>query len=156
MFSRILALVVKEFITLLKEKRSRAVLIVPPLIQLLVFGYAATYDLKHVPYAVYNEDAGSGGRRVVAMLRGSPVFTESATVTSIDEVAPLVDAREVLLVVHIDARFTRNLLAGQPARLQLIVDGRNSNTALIAVGYVLVNLATDLLYGWIDPRIRQT
>ncbi|UCH18079.1 MAG: ABC transporter permease [Burkholderiales bacterium] len=151
MFSRILALVVKEFITLLKEKRSRAVLIVPPLIQLLVFGYAATYDLKHVPYAVYNEDAGSGGRRVVAMLRGSPVFTESATVASIDEVAPLVDARKVLLVVHIDARFTRNLLAGQPARLQLIVDGRNSNTALIAVGYVR-NLVTRFNREWADER----
>jgi ABC-2 type transport system permease protein len=151
MFSRILALVVKEFITLLKEKRSRAVLIVPPLIQLLVFGYAATYDLKHVPYAVYNEDAGPGGRRLVAMLRGSPVFAESATVASIDEVAPLVDAREVLLVVHIDARFTRNLLTSEPARVQLIVDGRNSNTALIAVGYVR-NLIARFNREWADER----
>ena len=136
MWSRIFALVVKEFITLLKEGKSRAVLIVPPLVQLLVFGYAATYDLKQVPYALYNEDAGPGGRRLVAMLRGSGSFSEAATASSIDEVAPLVDARKVLLVVHVDARFTRDLLAGKPARLQLIVDGRNSNTALIAVGYM--------------------
>ena len=135
-WSRILALVVKEFTTLLKEKKSRAVLIVPPLIQLLVFGYAATYDLKHVPYAVYNEDAGFGGRQIAAMLRGSPVFSEAGSIASLAEVAPLVDSRQVLLVVHIDSRFTRDLLSGRPARLQVIVDGRNSNTALIAVGYV--------------------
>lgn len=136
MWSRILALVVKEFITLLKENKSRAVLVLPPLVQLLVFGYAATYDLKHVPYAVYNEDTGPGGRRMAAMLHGSPVFDETARVSSIEEVAPLVDSREVLLVLHIDARFSRDLLAGKPARLQVIVDGRNSNTALIAVGYL--------------------
>jgi ABC-2 type transport system permease protein len=136
MWGRILALVIKEFITLLKEGRSRAVLVVPPLIQLLVFGYAATYDLKHVPYAVYNEDPGPGGRRIAAMLRGSSSFSEVATLSSIDQVAPLVDARKVLLVLHIDPRFTRDLLSGRPARLQVIVDGRNSNTALIAVGYV--------------------
>jgi ABC-2 type transport system permease protein len=50
--------------------------------------------------------------------------------------APLVDSRKVLLVLHIDARFSRDLLAGKPARLQVIVDGRNSNTALIAIGYL--------------------
>jgi ABC-2 type transport system permease protein len=136
MWSRILALVVKEFITLLKENKSRAVLVLPPLVQLLVFGYAATYDLKHVPYAVYNEDTGPGGRRMAAMLHGSPVFDETARVSSIEEMAPLVDSRKVLLVLHIDARFSRDLLAGKPARLQVIVDGRNSNTALIAIGYL--------------------
>jgi ABC-2 type transport system permease protein len=136
MWGRVLALVVKEFITLLKEGRSREVLIVPPLIQLLVFGYAASYDLKQVPYALYNEDPGPGARRLAAMLRGSSSFHEAARVSSIGEVAPLVDARKVLVVLHIDARFTRDLLAGRTASVQLIVDGRNSNTALIAVGYL--------------------
>ena len=151
MWSRVLALVLKEFITLLKEGKSRAVLIVPPLIQLLVFGYAATYDLKHVPYAVYNEDPGPGGRRLAAMLRGSSSFEEVATVTSIDQVAPLVDSRKVLLVLHVDSRFTRDLLAGRPARVQVIVDGRNSNTALIAVGY-LRNIVAGFNRAWSDEQ----
>ena len=56
MLQRILALVHKEFLTLLKDPKSRMVLIVPPLIQLLVFGYAATFDLKDIPYAIYDED----------------------------------------------------------------------------------------------------
>jgi len=151
MWSRVLALVTKEFITLLKEGKSRAVLIVPPLLQLLIFGYAATYDLKQVPYALYNEDPGPGGRRLVAMLRGSSSFSEAATASSIDEVAPLVDARKVLLVIHLDARFSRDLLAGRPARLQVIVDGRNSNTALVAVGY-LRSLVGRFNREWADER----
>ncbi len=136
MWRRIFALVVKEFLTLFKDVRARVVLIVPPLIQLLVFGYAATYDLKQVPYAIYNEDGGALSRELEADLRGSASFREAARVTSNDQIAPLVDAREVLLVIHIGPRFGRELATGQPAALQLIVDGRNSNTALIAVGYV--------------------
>jgi len=59
MIRRIIALMIKEFLALLKDKQSRVVLIVPPLIQLLVFGYAATFDLNHISYAVYNEDTGA-------------------------------------------------------------------------------------------------
>ncbi|HKJ10696.1 MAG TPA: antibiotic ABC transporter permease, partial [Gammaproteobacteria bacterium] len=62
MWQRILALMVKEFLALLKDKKSRFVIIGPPIIQLLVFGYAATFDLSNVPYAVYNEDGGAAAR----------------------------------------------------------------------------------------------
>jgi ABC-2 type transport system permease protein len=135
MWHRIHALVVKEFLALLREKRSRAVLIVPPIIQLLVFGYAATYDLKQVPYALYNEDSGAASRELAAMFQGSTYFRHTVNLTSNAEMAPLVDGRKVLLVLHIDPRFSRDLLSGRPAAVQAIVDGRNSNTALIAAGY---------------------
>jgi len=85
------------------------------------------------------------------MLRGSSSFDEVATVTSIDQVAPLVDSRKVLLVLHVDPRFSRDLLAGRPARVQVIVDGRNSNTALIAVGY-LRNIVAGFNRAWSDER----
>ena len=58
MWGRVVALVIKELLMLLRDKASRTVLIGPPLIQLLVFGYAASFDLNHIPYAVYNEDSG--------------------------------------------------------------------------------------------------
>ncbi|MHB1505804.1 MAG: hypothetical protein ACYCVA_03805, partial [Sulfobacillus sp.] len=57
-FQRVLALTIKELLALLRDAASRAVLIGPPIIQLLVFGYAATFDLKHVPFVVYNQDQG--------------------------------------------------------------------------------------------------
>jgi len=136
MLRRILALTLKEFLALLKDKRSRIVVIVPPLVQLLVFGYAATFDLNHIPYAVYNEDAGPASRQLTAQFAGSPNFQQVATVTREAEVAPLVDARRVLMVLHIGPQFSRELAAGRPGPVQVIVDGRNSNTAAILLSYV--------------------
>lgn len=69
---RIVALVRKELLALLRDRASRAVLIGPPLIQLMVFGYAATFDLKDVPFAVYNEDHGTASRELLAAFDGSP------------------------------------------------------------------------------------
>ena len=115
MLGRILALMKKEFLAVLKDARSRVLLVVPPMIQLLVFGYAATYDLKQVPYAIYNEDRGAVSRELEADLRGSAYFREAARITSSDQIAPLVDAREVLLVIHIGPRFGRDLERGKTA-----------------------------------------
>ena len=138
MFGRILALVTKEFLALLKDKRSRLVLIVPPLIQLVVFGYAATYDLKNVPFAVYNEDSGAASREILAALDGSPSFTRVALITHESEIAPLIDSKQVLMVVHTGPHFSSDLLSGRPASLQVIVDGRNSNTAMLAINDVSI------------------
>ena len=136
MWNRILALMAKEFLALLKDKRSRLVLIVPPLIQLMVFGYAATFDLKNVPYAVYNEDSGAASRELVAAFDGSTAFTQVAQLTHESEIAPLVDSKQVMMVVHAGPRFSADLLDGLPAELQVIVDGRNSNTAMLAINNV--------------------
>ena len=133
MIDRILALVFKEFLALLKDKRSRIVLIAPPLIQMMVFGYAATFDLKNVPFAVYNEDSGAASRQLFASFDGSPSFSLVAQATHVSEIAPLIDGKHVLMVLHVDRNFTANLLAGRSGAFQVIVDGRNSNTAMLAI-----------------------
>ncbi|WP_260293394.1 ABC transporter permease [Sedimenticola hydrogenitrophicus] len=135
MWQRIRALVVKEFLSLFKDKKSRFVTIVPPLIQLLVFGYAASFDLNQVPYAIYDRDQGQAGRALAAAFSGSPNFDLRHIVQHQDEIAPLVDNGEVLLVLQLEPRFSEKLAAGQPAEVQVLVDGRNSNTAQIAVNY---------------------
>lgn len=151
MLARILALVRKEFLTLLKDPKSRMVLIVPPMIQLLVFGYAATFDLRHVPYAVLDEDHGLASRELLARFEGSTTFSKVAVLAAETEIAPLVDRRRVLVVVHVGPRFTDELLSGRHAPLQVIVDGRNSNTAMVALNYVrsVVNHFND---EWIAGR----
>jgi drug efflux transport system permease protein len=136
MWQRIFALTLKELLALVKDKKSRMVLIIPPIIQLIVFGYAATYDLNHVPYAVYNEDAGTLSRQLLARFEGSPVFELMANLESDREVAPLIDNRKVMAVLHIGPDFTRDILSGRSGRFQVIVDGRNSNTATLMLGYV--------------------
>ena len=134
--SRILALVIKEFLALLRDSRSRFVIIGPPLIQLVVFGYAATYDLSNVPFAVFDESGSESARELVGKLRGSPNFREVATLHSDAEIAPLLDDRSALIVFRIGRRFGNDIRSPDGGRVQVILDGRDSNTALIALGYV--------------------
>jgi len=133
---RILALTVKEFLALLKDKRSRMVIIIPPLMQLIVFGYAATFDLNQIPLAVHNEDPGGEARDLIARFTGSPTFNLVARLDREDQIAPLINARKVLMVLRIRGDFSRNLLLQRGGSVQVIIDGRNSNTALVALGYV--------------------
>ncbi len=141
MIYRILSLIRKEFLTLLKDKRSRLVIIAPPLIQLLIFSYAATFDLTHIPYAVYDQDKSWLSREILARFQGSKHFTEVARLTHDRAIAPLIDQRRALLVLHFGPDFSRQFARGGTAKLQVILDGRNSNTALIALGYVQAMIA---------------
>jgi len=135
MLYRIIALVAKEFLALLKDKKIRFVLIGPPLIQLLVFGYAATFDLNNVRFAVYDEANSSASREFVAHFESSPNFHKVGDISHSREIQPLIDAKDVLLVIHISPQFTRKLSLGEPAPVQVIVDGRNSNTASLVLNY---------------------
>ncbi len=136
MWRRIATLIGKEFLAIWKDRRSRMTVIVPPLIQLLVFGYAATFDVRHVATAVFNEDGGAAARELIARFEGSPTFDVQRRLDNIDEIATVLDPKDVLLVVHVGPTFSRDLLAGRPAPLQVAVDGRQSNTALVVLGYV--------------------
>src|SRR5437867_7686128 len=110
---RILGLVRKELLAILKDPRSRIALIGPPILQCLVFGYAATYDLNHVPYAVLDQDRSAASRQLLAGLDGSGVFERVADLRSMRDIREYIDARRVLLVVQIKQDFERKLQQGQ-------------------------------------------
>ena len=136
MWRRIFALMIKEFLALLKDKRARTVLVIPPIIQLFVFSYAATFDLNHVRYAVYNEDPGIASRELLARFEGSDTFKVADRLENSRHISQVIDRKEALMVLRFGPNFTKDLLLGKPADLQVIIDGRNSNTALILLGYV--------------------
>jgi ABC-2 type transport system permease protein len=142
MLDRLLALVIKEFLAILRDAKSRMVLVGPPLIQLIVFGYAASFDLTRVPFAVYDQDQSVLSRDLVAEFAGSPNFQQVAVLHDPARIRPLIDSRAVGMVLDIDPRYSRDLLLGQSAPVQVIVDGRNSNTALLILGY-----ASDIVAG---------
>lgn len=149
MWGRIYALLVKEFLNLLKDKKSRFVLIGPPLIQMFVFGYAATYDLNEIPMAIYNEDSGLASRELVARFQGAPAFKEVLRIRRHGQIAEALDNKTALLVVHIGEHFSRDLGSGRrPAKVQILIDGRDSNTAQIALGYVQ-SMLTDFNLTWV-------
>ncbi len=133
---RIYALTRKELLTILKDPRGRFSLLAPPILQCLIYGYAATYDLNNVPYAVLDRDRSDASRDLLARLDGSRVFQRVVDLYQDAGVRTTIDDRHALLVIRIDADFERRLLLGQGANIQVIADGRNSNTAGVAVGYV--------------------
>ncbi len=158
---RIVALIRKELLAILKDPRSRVSLFLPPVIQCFLFGYAATYDLNHVPYAVLDQDRTTASRALLARLDGSGVFERVANLSSPADIRRNIDDRRVLLVVQIGQDFQRNLEAGQPATVQVIADGRNSNTAGTALGYVQAvaqafGTAWQKQYGQTGPPITVT
>jgi len=132
---RIFALTRKELLAVLKDKRSRTSLLIPPVVQAMLFGYAATYDLSHVTYAALDQDHSAASRQLLAGLDGSGVFERVADLRRASDIKSLIDARRALLIVQIDPQFERNLLSGRSADVQLIADGRNSTTAGTAAGY---------------------
>lgn len=147
MWRQVLALIVKELLAVLRDAKSRMVLVGPPLLQLMVFGYAATFDLNHVPVAIYDQDPSAASRDLVSHFLGSPTFRLVAMLRSGRRIDELIDSRQVQLVLVIDRRFTRDLLTHRPAPVQAIVDGRNSNTALLIEGYANTILS-DFSLAW--------
>jgi ABC-2 type transport system permease protein len=133
---RIVALIHKELLAILKDPRSRVSLFMPPVLQCLIFGYAATYDLSNVPYAVLDQDRSAASHDLLASLDGSGVFHRVAQLRNQTDIKPVIDQETALLVVVIGQDFQRRLAAGLPANVQVIADGRNSNTAGTALGYV--------------------
>src|SRR5499426_1976729 len=132
---RILALTHKELLAILKDPRSRFSLLIPPILQCLIYGYVATYDLNDVPYALLDQDRSGASQQLLARLDGSGVFRRVANLNGPADVKTIINNSRALLVIQIDQDFERRLLSGRQTNVQVIADGRNSNTAATAMGY---------------------
>lgn len=135
MFSRILSLIRKETLAVWRDKKSRIILIIPPIVQLFIFAFAATLDVKNVPIGILNLDNGKQSIELVERFYYSPVFSRIIHLPSVESITPAIDNMEVAMVVSLDEQFSRNLDAGREAQVQLILDGRKSNTTQILAGY---------------------
>ena len=152
MFARIIPIVVKEFLELKRDKGARFLLIVPPILQMLLFGYAATFEVHHVPIAVLDLDHSQESRDLIARFTSSNRFDVVNVAQSQRQINATIDSSDAAVALVVRAGFAELLRKGQGAPLQVIVDGTNSNTALIALGYINLiaagfaqDYATDLM-----------
>jgi len=134
--TRIRCMLTKEFIQTLRDPRTRWMLIGPPLIQMLVFGYAATLDVKHVELAVLDLDNTQESRELVSHFSASRYFDIKTHAVRREELRDGIDRGDVLAALEIDSGCAHRLRNGQGASVQVLVDCSNSNTALVALGYI--------------------
>jgi len=138
MFGRLRQMLIKEFLQAFRDKRSRFLLFGPPMIQILVFGYAATLEIKHVPTAIVDYDNSQVSRDLIARFAASRYFDVRERLTDQRRIAELIDQGDVTMAIRINAGFAREIRKGQTAHIQVIIDSSNSNTALVGLGYVNV------------------
>ncbi len=126
----------------LRDKKVRISILVPPIMQLVIFTFAATLDVKNVPIGILNRDNGEQSIELVQRFYGTKTFNNKIYfLKSVDEIAPFIDHQKGIMVLSIDEQFSRNLNAGKKAEIQLIFDGRKTNTAQIVSGY-----ASDIIH----------
>jgi ABC-2 type transport system permease protein len=135
-FSRIRRVFVKELIQTLRDKRMRMTLIIPPMFQLIIFGYAANLDVKHIRTAVRDLDQSVESRDVISRFRQSKYFDILFYPQRQQDTERLILNGDVILSLEIPPDFSRKLKKGDTATVQILVDGTESNTAMIALGYV--------------------
>ncbi|WP_336407618.1 ABC transporter permease [Gallaecimonas pentaromativorans] len=133
---RLKAQIIKEWLSLLRDPRARAILVLPPLLQLCVFAFAATLEVKNANIALYSEDQGAPAVALIGDIRHASFVGTLTRVQNPAELGRLLDNRKVLLAVHIPQDYSRKRLAGQSAPIQVLLDGRRANASQVALGYL--------------------
>ncbi len=132
---RLRCLVRKEFLELRMNPRLFGLVIIAPILQLTMLGYAATTDVKNVPLVVADGDRSSASRELVARFQGSPNFTVVATVTTVAEIEPYLERGTASLALGIPAGYGASIAAQRPVIVQVVADGSDSNSTTVALGY---------------------
>lgn len=136
MIGRIRHMVKKEFIQIFRDRKMKPIIFLTPVIQLIVFGYAITMDVTNIRTAVFDLDKTSVTREIARRLEASGYFRIDHFPGSDSAVRDLLDKGTVTVALHFDHGFTSDVEAGRPASMQVLIDGSDSNTALVASGYV--------------------
>lgn len=135
MWERIRVIVVKEFRQTLREPRMRLVLLVPPVLQLILFGYAVNLDVTKAEIGWMDLDRTSESAELRAAFDASPTFVVARGVHSEKEIGDLLDQGEVMAVVRVQPGFGRDVKRGSASAVQVLVEGTNSNTASLLASY---------------------
>lgn len=130
------ALLRKEILATLKEKSSRAILLGPIIIYVVLFGYIATFNLDRVPYALCDLSHSAASTELIQAVDNNRIFQRVETLQNTAQINNSIEAGKALLVMVIEPQFAQHLSEGKAAQVQVVVDGRNSTTAQLAVGYL--------------------
>lgn len=150
MWVRLRSQIVKELLSVLRDPKSRMVLIGPPLMQLFVFAFAATLEVENVDIVVLDEDAGRWSWELTQRIGETALVDELGIVASHGALEAALENRDAIATVYFPSDYSRDIGAGRPATAQIVLDGRRANAAQITLAYlsrINGDLASDLRDG---------
>ena len=133
---RVRAQIVKELLSILRDPKTRILLVLPPLMQMIVFAFAATLEVRNIDIAILNRDAGRWGHEVTQRLTHAWFVRDVISASSEREIADQIEQGKVLAALHIPETFSRDISAGRRAAIQGIFDGRHANAGQVSHGYI--------------------
>jgi len=145
---RLRCLVRKELQELRMNPRLFRLVIIAPVIQLTMLGYAATTDVRDVPLVVADGDRSQASRELIARFDASPNFTVVGTVTTVSEIAPMLERGTASLALSIPVGYGDQIRAARPVKVQIVADGTDSNSTNVALGY-----ASSLIGGYAQELV---
>lgn len=163
---RVRELVRKEFIQLFRDKKNRPLLVIAPLVQLIVFGYVVTTDVRDIRVGLVDQSRSSESRRLVDAIDGNRTFRITHFLNHTEDLDHLLIRREINMGITIPPDFSEKIRSGESARIQVLVDGSMSNMAAVRISYTMTLLERfnsqmirelypmRMDYGQIDARIR--
>jgi ABC-2 type transport system permease protein len=146
-FTRVWALIVKEIQVILNDPDTMSILTFPVIIQVLIFPFAATLEVKNNTLAVYNQDAGAESTELIQRFATAKAFANLLILRNEKEFDQAITEQKALLLVRFPQDFSRQIVTGQNAVVQVILDGRRSNSSQIALGYV-----NEIITTWQNDR----
>ena len=132
---RLVSLIRKELIELRRDPRLFAIVIVAPLVQLTLLGYAATTDVHDVPLVVADEDRSVESRALISRFEASQNFLVADSVESASQIDAYLDSGRAWMALDIPARYGERIRNGQPVQVQVVADGSDANSTNVALGY---------------------
>jgi ABC-2 type transport system permease protein len=135
MFERLKAFLVKEFIQVLRDPRMKMSILIAPVLQLFIFGYAATTDVTNIPTGIYDLDNTPQSREVIRAFIQSKYFEAKEFILDDKQMTDAIDKSKVNLIIRFNRGFAQDIIANRPAKIQLIVDGTDSNTGSVILAY---------------------
>jgi len=142
MFERAIAVLIKEFKQVFRDPRMKMIIFVSPMVQIILFGYAANKDINYIPTAIYDRDNTKESRELIHSFTYSKYFIPEYYLNSQKEYDAMLDKAKAAVVLKIDRGFGRDIMGGRNSYVQLSYDGTDSNTAMIVMGYASTVVST--------------
>ena len=134
--TRLKSIIIKELWAILRDPRTRIVLLVPPILQLLIFGLATTLEVKNMTLGVLDRDHGAWSQEVIQRVAGSPNVSRIISLADERDLRKAIDRQYVIAAMRFDSHFSADVASGRGGTIGLVSDGRRSNAAQIVSSYL--------------------